>query len=238
MYIEHPEFIIERAKDLPLWRYMDFWKFLKLLNSSELYFPNVEMMGDQHEGKIPQKIFDLMLKEDELLGRKNKFAQNYKEFIENRLRKKTLILSWNANSTESFAFWKMYAKEKLGIAIKTNLDRLKNSVKDAEENIYIGEVRYYDDNKPTYRTGNTFYTFLTKNNYYEFESEVRCIAQIENDDTATSKNIKVDLDELIEEVYISPFAEKSGLLEIIEFLREKNNLGFKICISGVNDTWI
>ena len=168
MYIEHPEFIIERAKDLPLWRYMDFWKFLKLLNSSELYFPNVEMMGDQHEGKIPQKIFDLMLKEDELLGRKNKFAQNYKEFIENRLRKKTLILSWNANSTESFAFWKMYAKEKLGIAIKTNLDRLKNSVKDAEENIYIGEVRYYDDNKPTYRTGNTFYTFLTKNNYYEF----------------------------------------------------------------------
>lgn len=238
MYIEHPEFIIERAKDLPLWRYMDFWKFLKLLNSSELYFPNVEMMGDQHEGKIPQKIFDLMLKEDELLGRKNKFAQNYKEFIENRLRKKTLILSWNANSTESFEFWKMYAKEKLGIAIKTNLDRLKNSVKDAEENIYIGEVRYYDDNKPTYRTGNTFYTFLTKNNYYEFESEVRCIAQIENDDTATSKNIKVDLDELIEEVYISPFAEKSGLLEIIEFLREKNNLGFKICISGVNDTWI
>ena len=238
MYIEHPEFIIERAKDLPLWRYMDFWKFLKLINSSELYFPNVEMMGDQHEGKIPQKIFDLMLKEDELLGRKNKFAQNYKEFIENRLRKKTLILSWNANSTESFAFWKMYAKEKLGIAIKTNLDRLKNSVKDAEENIYIGEVRYYDDNKPTYRTGNTFYTFLTKNNYYEFESEVRCIAQIENDDTATSKNIKVDLDELIEEVYISPFAEKSGLLEIIEFLREKNNLGFKICISGVNDTWI
>ncbi|SIS69419.1 hypothetical protein SAMN05421789_104259 [Kaistella chaponensis] len=238
MYIEHPEFIIERAKDLPLWRYMDFWKFLKLLNSSELYFPNVEMMGDQHEGKIPQKIFDLMLKEDELLGRKNKFAQNYKEFIENRLRKKTLILSWNANSTESFAFWKMYAKEKLGIAIKTNLDRLKNSVKDAEENIYIGEVRYYDDNKPTYRTGNTFYTFLTKNNYYEFESEVRCIAQIENDNTATSKNIKVDLDELIEEVYISPFAEKSGLLEIIEFLREKNNLSFKICISGVNDTWI
>lgn len=132
----------------------------------------------------------------------------------------------------------MYAKEKLGIAIKTNFDRLKNSVKDAEENIYIGEVRYYDDNKPTYKTGNTFYTFMTKNNYYEFESEVRCITEIGNDDPATSKNIKVDLDELIEEVYISPFAEKSGLLEIIEFLKEKNNLSFKICISGVNDTWI
>lgn len=238
MYTEHPEFIIEKTKDLPLWRYMDLWKFLKLINTSEIFFPNVEMMGDQHEGKIPQKVYEWMLQEDEKLGRKNNFAQNYKGFIENRLRKKTLILSWNANQNESFALWKMYAKEKLGIAIKTNFERLKKSFKNADENIYIGEVRYYDNNKPAYKIGNTFYTFLTKNNYYEFEAEVRCITEISNDETTTTKNVKVDLNELIEEVYISPFAEKTGLTEIIEFLKEKYNLNFKISISGVNDTWI
>lgn len=161
-----------------------------------------------------------------------------KTFIEGKLRKETLILSWNANKNESFAFWKMYAKEKLGIAIKTNIGRLRESFKSAEENIYIGEVRYYDDENPKYKTGNTFYTFLTKNNYYEFESEVRCITRILQDDKQTTKNIKVDLNELIEDVYISPFAEKRGLIEIIEFLREKHNLNFNIKISGVNDTWI
>ena len=238
MYTEHPEFKIEKNKDLPLWRYMDFWKFLKLINNSALFFPNIEMMGDQHEGKIPQKVYEWMLEGDEKLGRKNNSAQNYKGFIENGLRKKTLILSWNANKSEFFAFWKMYAKAKLGIAIKTNTERLKKSFNDAPENIYIGEVRYYDDDNPEYRIGNTFYTFLTKNKYYEFESEVRCITEISNEDDGTTKNIKVNLNELIEEGYISPFAEQSGLLEIINCLKDKNNLNFKICISGVNDTWI
>ncbi|UUV20447.1 hypothetical protein [Paenimyroides aestuarii] len=238
MYKEHKEFKIDNTKDLPLWRYMDFWKFLKLINSSKIFFPSVEMMGDQNEGKIPEKIYELMVQQDKALRRENNFAQNYKDYIEQRLRKKILILSWNANHNESFALWKMYAKEKLGIAIKTTFERLKKSFEDAEENIYIGEVRYYDNNNPSYITGNAFYTFLNKHNYYEFEKEVRCIIQIKNDDTTTSKNIRVDLKELIEEIYITPFAEKTGLIEIIEYLRDKNKLDFKISISGVNDNWI
>lgn len=238
MYKEHPEFIINKTKDMPYWRYMDFWKFLNLINTSEIFFPNVEMLGDQHEGKIPEKIYKMMLEDDKKNGRKNNSTQNYKGFVENNLRKKTLILSWNANKTESFAMWKMYAKDKLGIAIKSNFERLKKTFQNCEENIYIGEVRYYDDEKPTYRTGNTFYTFLTKHNYYEFETEVRCITEVNNEDNLTFKNIKVDLNDLIDEVYISPFANETGLGEIIEFLKQKNNLKFKISVSGVNDKWI
>ncbi|MGC4058339.1 MAG: hypothetical protein QM743_09520 [Chitinophagaceae bacterium] len=79
---------------------------------------------------------------------------------------------------------------------------------------------------------------MTKINYYEFESEVRCITEIPPEDNATTKSIKVDLNALIEEVYISPFAEETGFIEIIEFLKQKNKLDFNICISGVNDTWI
>jgi hypothetical protein len=237
MHKEHYEFIIGKTKETPYWRYMDFWKFLKLINTSQIFFPNVEMLGDQHEGRIPEKIFKMMVENDEKQGVKNNDAQNYKGLTEN-LRKKTLIVSWNANRTESFAMWKMYAKEKLGIAIKTNFGRLKKSFEDCEEDIYIGEVRYYDDEKPSYRTGNTFYTYMTKHNYYEFETEVRCITEVAHDDDSLFKNINVDLNELIEEIYISPFANETGLVEIIEFLKQKNNLSFKISISGVNDKWI
>ncbi|MGC4058338.1 MAG: hypothetical protein QM743_09515 [Chitinophagaceae bacterium] len=99
---------------------------MKLINTSEIFFPNIGMMGDQHEGKIPQKVFDWMLDKEKGSGSENDFARNYKELIENGLREKTLILSWNASKNESFALWKMYAKEKLGIAIKTNFNRLKN----------------------------------------------------------------------------------------------------------------
>lgn len=237
MHKEHPQFIVDKTKNTPYWRYMDLWKFLHLINSSEMFFPNVEMLGDQHEGRIPEKIFKMMVEKDEKDGITHKAAENYKRMTES-LRKKTLIVSWNANRTESFAMWKMYAKEKLGIAIKTNFERLKKAFENCEEDIYIGEVRYYDDENPSYRIGNTFYTFMTKHNYYEFETEVRCLTEIAHEDESLFKNIKVDLNELIEEVYISPFAFETGLDGIIEFLKKKNNLSFKISVSGVNDTWI
>lgn len=231
MYKEHTAFKITKTVGLPLWRYMDFWKFLQLIDSSTIFFSSIEMMGDQHEGRIPKEIFELIHQEDLDLQRPYPWASAYKCTIE-KLRKETLILSWTANATESFALWKMYAKEKLGIAIKTDVKRLKNSLKNTEEVIHIGEVNYYDPLNPKLDLGNTYCTFLNKHHYYSFESEVRCIT------TGSPKEIKIDLNELIAEVYISPFAEKSGLLDIINFLKQKNKLTFEIKTSGVNDTWI
>ena len=175
MYKEHGEFIIEKNTGLPLWRYMDFWKFLKLISTSKLYFPNITMLGDDHEGRIPEKIYNLMLEDDKRQGRTNNYAKNYKSYVENTVRNETLVCSWVANTKESFAMWKMYAKEKLGVAVKTDFERLKKAFDKAQEDIYIGEVTYYDDKKPFYRIGNIFYSFLIKHNYYDFESEVRCL---------------------------------------------------------------
>jgi hypothetical protein len=237
MYTEHPEFTINKTKEMSLWRYMDFWKFLKLISTSNLFFPNIEMLGDQHEGKIPEKVYQMMVKDKRLGG--EKFAKDYRGFIETNLRSKTLICSWVASEKESFAMWKMYSKEKLGLALKTNHERLKTSFKNSSENIYIGEVTYYNDEKPSYKIGNTFYTFLVKHNYYDFEYEVRCITEIgDSDKGITFKNIAVDLNTLIDEIYISPFASETGFIEIIEFLKSKYTLDFKIQISGVNDKWL
>ncbi|MDR6968893.1 hypothetical protein J2X31_002919 [Flavobacterium arsenatis] len=115
-----------------------------------------------------------------------------------------------------------------------------NSFNEAEQNIYIGEVSYYNDEKPTYMTGNFFYSFLVKHNYYEFESEVRCIHQLPEGKNLPedTHRIPVNLGTLIEEVYISPFASKTGFLKIIEYLRDQAGLDFKISVSGVNDRWI
>lgn len=241
MYKEHSTFLIKKTKGLPLWRYIEFWKFLDLLETSELYFPKITELGDQNEGRIPEKIYKMMLDHDSRLGRKNNFAENYNNYLEDNLRDKILVSSWNANENESFPMWKMYAKEKLGIAIKTDLDSLKKSFEGTDRNIYIGEVEYYNNEKPQYQTGNLFSSFLVKHHYYEFEQEVRCINQLSdkvNNELEDTKRIKVDLNELIKEIYISPFASKGGFLSVIEFLKRKHKLNFKINISGVNDTWI
>ena len=131
---------------------------------------------------------------------------------------------------------KCYGKEKLAIALKTDIDCLKKSFEGVPENVYIGEVKYFDNKKFRYKVGNTFYSFLVKHHYYEFENEVRCV--IEDEHSTIGKKVKVDLDTLIKEIYISPFASNGGFLPVLEFLRNKHGLNYQIEISGVNDKWI
>lgn len=140
--------------------------------------------------------------------------------------------------TESFALWKMYAKNKLGIAIKTDVNSLINAFKHSTETIYIGDVNYFDLKKINYKLGSTISNFVTKNKFYEFESEIRCLVLLGEDDCVSSRNVEVDLNELIREVYVSPFAIETGLLEVIEFLRDKHNLSYAIKESHINDTWL
>jgi hypothetical protein len=237
MYVNHTDLKTDSVSQLPLWRYMDLWKFLKIINSSSLFFPSISLLGDQMEGKIPESVYREMKEHDKRNGNEDNFVDVFRNFMEDYSRNKTLILSWNAAQTESFALWKMYAKDKLGVAIKTDLTRLKGSFKNTEEEIFIGEVSYFDQENPSYNIGH-FSTLLTKHIYYSYEKEVRCLTRMEDDENLTFKNIEVDLNELIDEVYLSPFAFQSGLLEIIEFLKEKHSLNFRIKMSGINDSWL
>ena len=238
MYTEDERINTANIISTPLWRYMDLWKFLQIVNTSTLFFPSVNLLGDQSEGKIPDKVYLLMKEHEKNNGRSDNFVQVFREFMENYSINSTLVLSWNAAENESFALWKMYAKDRLGIAIKTNLERLKKSFQVTDEEIYIGEVSYYDNEKPSYDVI-SFSTLLTKHIYYSFEREVRCLTRLKDDERNVNfKHVKVDLNELIDEVYMSPFAFESGLLEIIEYLRTKHNLKFKIKMSGINDSWL
>lgn len=237
MYLEHKDLKTKNIENIPIWRYMDLWKFLSLINTSSLFFASVELLGDQFEGKIPDKVFELMKEHERRNSRNDNFVEVFKDFMEDYPRRNTLISSWNVAQHESFALWKMYSKDKLGVAIKTNFDRLKSCFKKTNEEIYIGEVSYFDNEKPEYDFGH-FSTLLTKYNYYNFEKEVRCLLRVENEKNPGSRKIQVNLNELIEEVYISPFAYDAGLYEIIEFLKEKHKLSYRIKMSGINDSWL
>jgi hypothetical protein len=235
MYEEHPTFELNKSINKPIWKYMDFWKFLNLLDTSCLYFSESENLGDNFEGRIPKAVLKLMLEEDERLDRNSNKELN--GFIENTLRKETLISSWTYHQKESFAMWKMYAKNKMGLAIKTNLDSLKNSFKQSDRSIYIGEVRYFDESKFRYNTSNLYYPFLVKLEYYSFEEEIRCITSCREEEPKEGKLVEVDLNELIRIIYISPNS-KPEFKKMLELLRREYNLNFKIEFSEVNDSWL
>lgn len=61
MYTEHPVFRLSKAVGKPIWRYMDFWKFLNLLETSSIHFSNSESLGDNYEGRLPRFIIEQII---------------------------------------------------------------------------------------------------------------------------------------------------------------------------------
>ncbi|HLF52552.1 hypothetical protein [Flavobacterium sp.] len=235
MYKEHYVFQTKNSENKPIWRYMDFWKFLNLLESRALYFSNSENLGDNYEGRIPLFILDKMLELDRKQGHTRNKDLN--DFLEKTMRKNHLISSWSFADRESFAMWKMYAKDKMGIAIETDLEALKNSFDVTDRFIYIGEINYINDENYYFSTGNMFYPFVTKLDFYHFENEIRCITVTGENEESSNKLVEVDLNILIKKIHISPNA-KPEFKKLIDILKKEYKLDFEILYSKVNDSWL
>lgn len=235
MHQEHPVLKTDNSFNKPVWRYMDFWKFLNLLETQSLFFSNSDNLGDNYEGRIPSFILERMFEEDRINETTNNKETN--DYLESHLRKNHLISSWSYAQRESFAMWKMYAKDKMGIAIETDLDSLKKSFNNTSRDVYIGEVNYINDKNYFFSTKNMFYPFITKLDYYKFENELRCIILTYDEDITVSKLVPVDLNILLGKIHISPNS-KPEFRKLIELLKKEYKLNFEVCYSAINDSWL
>ncbi|WP_026903478.1 hypothetical protein [Pedobacter glucosidilyticus] len=234
MYVKHPVFKESKSLDISIWRYMDFWKFLNLLDNKALFFSNSENLGDRFEGRIPPFVLEKIKLRDEETGSKSEEIINY---IENVCRKTFLISSWSYAERESFALWKMYAKNKSGVAIQTDLYSLKESFNMTTKSIYIGEINYIHEKKYFFDLGNLFYPFMTKFDFYSFENELRCITVNEDYEKNKENLVDIDLKTLIKKVHISQ-SSKPEFVKLIEQIKKEHNLNFEICYSKINDSWL
>lgn len=234
MYIAHPVFRESESLKKPIWRYMDFWKFLNLLESKALFFSNSENLGDNFEGRIPSFVLEKIKLKDKETGTDSNDIINH---IENICRKTFLISSWSYAERESFALWKMYAKNRSGIAIETDFTSLKNSFNATTKSIYIGEINYIHEKKYFFDLGNLFYPFVTKFDYYSFENELRCVTVNDNYEKNKENLVDVDLNVLIKKIHISPNS-KPEFFKLIQLLKKEYKLSFEICYSKINDSWI
>jgi len=206
-----------------VWRYMGLDKFIDLIVHERLFFTNAKNLTDQYEISIPEEIIDNKLKS---LQNKSYDDRNLYEEIaiykhQNRSMKElTLLNCWSINRNESYALWKIYLDgAKIGVAIKTTISNLKKSIENGNdpypEDIYIGSVEYSDKySKPEY---SRFDLITRKKSFYKFENELRLFiihfprseGGIEPPyNLGIGRNINVDINYLIDNVYLSPFAGK------------------------------
>ncbi len=244
MYEEHPVFN-PPPDDAILWRYMDFTKFVSLLEKQALFFARADKLGDPFEGSVSkanEMLAPIIYKDKITKDALQALADWTKEF-----RRFTLISCWHENPHESEAMWRLYAREKDGIAIKTDFNSFKNSFT-CSEDIYIGSVNYVDYNSHFIPENNAFFPYLYKRKSFEHEREVRAIeftipANAKGIDTSrdickTGKYYKVNLSLLIKEVIVAPFAP-DWFLELVKSVTTRYNFTFNVVRSTQADepTW-
>lgn len=117
----------------------------------------------------------------------------------------TFINCWHASDSESEALWRLYSDDHSAVvAISTKVETLQTAFGDH----LVAEVRYTDDY--VHQPGDHWSRrFLTKRRAFEHEREVRVLIQNYDagDRLQAGLEISTDVDALIEEIRISPFAE-------------------------------
>jgi len=222
MYINSSNITLPEDNDTIVWKYLDLSKFLDMLLSRQLFMSRSDKFEDQYEGTFSEPTFEEIKK---IAANNPKFLDNYKSH-----REKVVISSWHINEYESFAMWQIFTQKSEGLAIQSTVGRLQKALEtDLSYEQYIGEVNYIDYKKEYIPFENSFFPFLFKRKSFQYEREIRIISDVTSHELSIDNGLKIDIDinQLIEKIYIHPKSENWYKNLVIELV---SKLGFDITI--------
>ncbi|MDD2675526.1 DUF2971 domain-containing protein [Flavobacterium petrolei] len=222
MYINNPNIKLPEDPNTVVWKYLDLSKFLDLLMSEKLFMSRSDKFEDQYEGTFSEPTFEEIKK----LSIDNPDFLNYYKTH----REKVAISSWHINEYESFAMWQIFTQNSEGLAIQSTIGRLQESLNpETNFNQYIGEVNYIDYKKEHIPFDDMFFPFLFKRKSFQYEGEVRIITDIGESEIKINEGLKinVDINQLIEKIYIHPKSENWYKNLVIQLVKQ---LGFNFTI--------
>ena len=167
MYQDHPD-LWPPPDDAVLWRYMDFTKFVSLLERDALFFSRPDLLGDPFEGSlspVTSAAFPQDLKAGPIRVQDIDFRQ---------VGRIARVNCWHLGEFESEAMWRLYAREREGVAIKTVFTRFKDAFV-GEEEVVASMVRYRDYRTESIPYGNFLFPLLHKRISFQHEREVRAL---------------------------------------------------------------
>ena len=233
MYTNNPNITLPEDPNTIVWKYLDLSKFLDLLISKKLFMSRSDKFEDQYEGTFSEPTFEEI----------KKLSVNNPEFLDfyKSHREKVVVSSWHINEYESFAMWQIFTQNSEGIAIQSTIGRLQKALQTEKEfNQYIGEVNYIDYKKEYIPFDDMFFPFLFKRKSFQYEREVRILSDLHDKEIKINDGLKinVDLNQLIEKIYIHPKSEnwyKKLVIELVskldfDFEIEKSDLESDILI--------
>ena len=243
MHEEHPR-IISPPSDAVLWRYLDFTKFVSVLEKRSLFFSRSDQLGDPFEGSLSPENWRL---HPELYGEHNELLEPQLTNLYRNLKHLVYISCWHLAGHESAAMWRLYSRESDGIAIRTECRHLRASLL-CEETIYVGSVSYVDYESTFIPENPVFLPYFYKRQEFRHEQEVRAIChKLFNADggvglgarpRSVGEYYEVDLSALVQEIVVAPLAP-DWFIELVSSVANRYGLGDRVRRSSLstNPTW-
>ena len=170
VFTEHPVFEAP-PREATLWRYMDFARYLALLERRALFFSSVRNFSDRFEGALTPTLLA------ELTAQPGDAADAHINW-----KLGSYLNCWNEDADESVALWNMYTSPAGGVAIKSSLASIQAALEPdtaaqvPPDELYAGRVRYVDYRTAAIPAENAFWPLVHKRTPYRFEHEVRLVA--------------------------------------------------------------
>jgi len=154
---------------------MDLPKFLAVLEQGALYFPAISELPDKWEAVIDRR-FSSSVASMVAPSISGSLISSFQQFNQT-----ALVNCWYMGDVESIAMWTLYTSTDYGIAIKSNVGRLKKAFEAAPEHVYLGTVEYRDHealSTSLYPPSevNAVRTLLQKRVCYKHECELRALS--------------------------------------------------------------
>lgn len=252
-YQSHKDFAEPDDPNSKIWRYMDFAKFVSLLDSSALYFPRFDMLkkNDPFEGDYTRWNLHVENKNIENMTEENRFAVELKASIRKEIRrasreysKEIFVSCWHINQFESAAMWKLYLKSNDGIAIQSTYGKLRTLIDKYDKfPVYSGKVKYIDYEKVglPYFSHHFLYPFMHKRVSFSYENELRVLictsepwGRIDRNSHPNDVGLRVpiDLNELIDRIFVAPGTQE-WLADLIRAVLQKYGVEREVITSDL-----
>jgi hypothetical protein len=193
-----------------VWRYLDLWKFVSLLDTKAIYFCSAARMPDGWEGALSEMtIVERPAKAEAAAadlrarGLADWTGDNVVELLEygsKRAPEHIMMSCWNMGHVESAAMWELYCRDANGVALRSTVGRLEDQLPDLVEDsaITVRPVVYRDYGKEAISESNIFHPFTSKRQSFAHERELR--AMFFSREPHVGVEVSIDLTSVIEAV--------------------------------------
>lgn len=221
-----------------LWRFLDFAKYVSLLDSSSIFFPNVRVLQDPFEGALPknQRVADWEKWKktvDDLAVPKSMVVDDALALFKGDLFS-SYVSCWYAEVHESDAMWRLYSGS-MGIVIITTYQALLFELSPYSESkpLCCGLVSYIDYERDVFhvRLGNEVASALDclmhKRKEFQHEKEFRVIYKDQEELLTITNQI------LLDETPGSALPLRAG----VTFVVNLNNLVKEVLVAPRTPEW-